>query len=387
MADLAPGVSLGETPGGTRLIVGAATSIAAFVAHIDAVAPRRLRTWRDFGEGEGASGSGAVSPFLAAAVYGWFENGGGECWIAGAGQGGPLAGYQAALEELNSMVTIVVTPDLWEGEDDGAVVAKAVARHCADTRRMALLHTLKEAEPAEVPGLLGLDEEEAQFTTVYYPWLNVRGVDEGEWVERAVPPAGHIAGIWARIDAERGVHRAPANTAVHGARSLQRNLTDGEQAQISEARVNCLRSFLSEGLLVWGARTLASEEEDWTYLNVRRLANYLYASIADGTRWSAFESNGEKLQATVRADVTAFLTAQWRTGALVGKTPQESFYVVCDETNNPGDGTAAGTLVIDVGFAAVRPAEFIRIQITQQVTEQQTRLRTPEYPEGYPRHG
>ncbi|MFG2715302.1 phage tail sheath family protein [Streptomyces goshikiensis] len=353
---------------GVRRLAGAATSIAVFIGHIEAEPPRRIRSWKEFSEGTGGSGSTAVSPYLADALHGWFANGGGACWIAGTGEGGPIEGYQAALEELDAEVAIVVTPDLWEAEGDGAVIAKMVARHCADARtRMALLHTAEEAEPAEVPALLGLDEEEAQFTAVYYPWLKVSGVDGGE--EKVVPPSGHVAGVWAQSDATRGVHKAPANTDVRGALSLQHNLTDAEQDPLSEAGVNSLRSFPDRGLFVWGARTLAPEG-DWKYLNVRRLANFLRASIADGTRWTVFEPNDEKLKAAVKASVTSFLKDQWRQGALVGKTPSEAFCVVCDESNNPGGGAAAGTLVIDVYFAAIRPAEFLHMQITQQLADQ-----------------
>ncbi|MCZ1000805.1 phage tail sheath subtilisin-like domain-containing protein [Streptomyces mirabilis] len=367
MADRPPGVRVTEVPSGVRLISGTAPSIAAFIGHIDAAAPRKIWSWKEFDEGAGGSGSGAVSPYLADAVCGWFENGGGPCWIAGTGQGGPLAGYQAALAALDSTLTIVVTPDLWEAQDDGAVIAKTVARHCADARnRMALLHTAQEAEPTEVPALLGLDEEEAQFTTVYYPWLNVHGVDGGG--EMAVPPSGHVAGVWARTDTGRGVHKAPANTAVLQATGLQRNLTDDEQADLNSVGVNCLRSFPGQGLLVWGARTLAVGG-DWTYLHIRRLANYLQSSIADSLRWVVFEPNDDNLRAAVHASVTTFLTRQWQAGALQGKSAAEAFYVVCDETNNTSDDIAAGVFVVDVGFAAIRPAEFIFMRITQQLAE------------------
>ncbi|MEV7003895.1 phage tail sheath subtilisin-like domain-containing protein [Streptomyces sp. NPDC093982] len=343
-----------------RVITDAATSIAAFIGHFDVASPRRVRSWSEFGNGVKGARSTAVSPYLADAMRGWFENGGGPCWIAGAGEGGPLAGYEAALAALDVEVTIVVTPDLWESQDDGAVIAKAVARHCVDARnRMALLHTKKDAEPAKVPALLGLDGEEAQFTTVYYPWLTV---NDGNGGEKAVPPSGHVAGVWARVDGERGVHKTPANTAVRGAAGLQHSLTDSEHGELNDAGVNALRVFPGQGVLVWGARTLASDTE-WKYLSVRRLANYLYASIVDGTSWASFESNGDELQAAVRAQVATFLTAQWRRGALQGARPAEAFFVICDDSNNPSD--SAGALSIDVGFAAVRPAEFVQLRITQ----------------------
>ncbi|GHB85318.1 hypothetical protein GCM10010347_65270 [Streptomyces cirratus] len=347
-----------------RLITGPATSIAAFIGHLHVESPRKVGSWTEFTEGVEDAGSAVVSPYLADAVYGWFANGGGPCWIAGAGEGGPFSGYEAALEALAPEVTIVVAPDLWETRDDGAVIAKAVAGHCvAAGNRMALLHTAQDAEPAKVPALLGLGPEEARFTTVYYPWLKVPG-DE----EKMAPPCGHVAGIWARTDAERGVHRAPANTGVRGALGLQRVLTDEEQGEINGVGVNCLRVFPGQGLVVWGARTLATDDE-WKYLSVRRLASFLRSAITDGTRWAAFEPVDEHLLSSVRASVTEFLMSQWRAGALPGKSPEEAFYVTCDETNNPASSTE-GTVVIDVGFAPVRPAEFTHLRVTQQAATQ-----------------
>lgn len=125
--------------------------------------------------------------------------------------------------------------------------------------------------------------------------------------------------------------------------------------------VNCLRAFPGQGTLIWGARTL-SQDSDWRYLHVRRLANHLTESISSETRWAAFERNDERLRATVRATVTSFLTSKWRTGALLGKTPEDSFHVICDDSNNPPE-TAQGSLSIHVGFAALRPAELISISI------------------------
>ncbi|MGW7461877.1 phage tail sheath subtilisin-like domain-containing protein [Streptomyces sp. NPDC054797] len=224
-----------------QTITGAATSVAAFIGRIGVESPRKVRSWSEFGKAVEGSASAATLSYLGDAVYGWFENGGGPCWIAGVGEGGSVSEYEAALAGLDAEVTIVVTPDLWESQGEGAVIAKAVARHCVDARnRMALLHTAQDAEPAKVPALLGLDDEEAQFTTVYYPWLKVA---DGNGGEKAAPPTGHVAGIWARTDAERGVHKAPANAGVRGVSGLQRTLTDAEQAEINEAGVNCLRAF------------------------------------------------------------------------------------------------------------------------------------------------
>ncbi|MFG2715124.1 phage tail sheath family protein [Streptomyces goshikiensis] len=372
MNDRAPGVSGNEPPSsGVGPLPASSTSIAALVGHLEAGEPRRITTWRQFDENtsmadegkQAAESGGARSPHLADAVSGWFANGGGACWIVGAGQGGSVTGYEAALASLDAEVHSVITPDLWEGGDDGAAIAKVLARHCAAApNRMAVLHTAKDADAAALPKLLGLNEEEAQHTTLYYPWLSVSGVSRGK--SRLIPPSGHVAGTWARTDAEHGVHKAPAHVALRGGTRPQRSLTAAEQGALNHMGVNCLRALPGQGTLIWGARTL-SQDRDWRYLKVRRLASHLTASISGETRWAAGERNDERLRATVRANVTSFLTRHWRAGALLGKTPEDSFHVICDESNNPPQ-TAQGNLSIEVGFAALRPAELISIVIVHQ---------------------
>ncbi|WP_406179397.1 phage tail sheath family protein [Streptomyces sp. NBC_01006] len=372
MNDHAPGVFGNESSScGVRPLSGSSTSIAAFVGHLEAGEPRRITTWKEFNEDastadedkRAAESGGARSPYLAATVSGWFANGGGACWIVGAGQDGSVAGYEVALACLDPEVNIVVAPDLWEGGDDGAAIARVLARHCtAAPNRMALLHTAKDADAAALPKLLGLNEEEAQHTTLYHPWLSVSDVSQGE--PRLIPPCGHVAGTWARTDAEHGVHTAPVHVALRGSTRLQRRLTAAEQGALNHMGVNCLRAFPGQGTLIWGARTL-SQDSDWRYLNVRRLAGHLTESISSETRWAACRRNDERLRAAVRAYVTSFLTSKWRTGALLGETPEDSFHVICDESNNPPE-TGQGSLSIHVGFAALRPAELISIVIVHQ---------------------
>lgn len=195
MNDRAPGVSSNDlSSSGVRPPSGSSTSIAALVGHLQAGEPRRITTWKEFDkdtpmadeEKRAAESGGARSPYLADAVSGWFANGGGTCWIVGAGQDGSIAGYEAALASLDPEVNIVITPDLWEGGDDGAMIARVIARHCAAApTRMALLHTAKDADAAALPKRLGLNEEEAQYTTVYHPWLSVSGTSRGDPADTA----------------------------------------------------------------------------------------------------------------------------------------------------------------------------------------------------------
>ncbi|MER6847044.1 phage tail sheath subtilisin-like domain-containing protein [Streptomyces flaveolus] len=351
-----------------QMIKGAGTATAAFVAPLqggDFAQPRRVGSWRQFTE-QGAEDGGAN---LAEAVYGFFANGGSACYVVGTAGDGPGA-CTAALHALEDVpeVNIVVLAELWRSEADAPAIAKAAAGHCVRAgNRMALLHTKQDASASDavkVPALFGLDEEEAAFTTVYYPWVKVPGV---KGAERVAPPSGHVAGVWARTDAERGVHKAPANQVVRGAVHLTTALTDKDQAPLNEAGVNCLRAFPGQGLLVWGARTLSTHCE-WRYLNVRRLVNFLTESVRTSTAWACFEPNDDSLRASLRAAVTSFLTDQWRQGALLGRTPDEAFYVICDESNNPPQ-SAAGKITLIFAVAPMRPAEFVTVTIEHDIAQ------------------
>jgi phage tail sheath protein FI len=173
-----------------------------------------------------------------------------------------------------------------------------------------------------------------------------------------------MAGIWARSDNTRGVHKAPANEVVLGAVGLAYGTTKGEQDTLNPIGVNCIRAFPGRGIRVWGARTLSSNPS-WRYLNVRRLFNFVEKSIELGTQWVVFEPNDYDLWARVNRDVTAFLKTVWVSGALFGRTPDEAFYVKCDEELNPPESRDLGRLIIEIGMCPVKPAEFVIFRISQ----------------------
>ena len=189
-----------------------------------------------------------------------------------------------------------------------------------------------------------------------------------------VPPSGHMAGIWARTDATRGVHKAPANEPVRGALNVTYRVTDEEQGDLNTKGVNCIRFFPQEGILVWGARTLDAPSGQWKYLNVRRLFNMIEESILQSTRWVVFEPNDISLWKAIRRDVKAFLTLVWRDGALMGASPEEAFFVKCDRETNTDEDINLGRVVTLIGIAPVKPAEFIVFKIGQGLggTEVQT---------------
>jgi uncharacterized protein len=268
-------------------------------------------------------------------------------------------------------VTMLCVPDLTAALEAGMVdregfkaVQLAMIAHCelmAD--RVAILDPPPGLRAQEIKDWrvneAGFD---SKYATMYWPQLKVMDPKSGKAV--FVPPSGHIAGVWARNDETRGVHKAPANEVVRGAISLELNITKGEHDTLNPVAVNCIRSFPGQGIRVWGARTLSSDPE-WRYLNVRRLFNYVEESILSGTNWVVFEPNDYKLWDAVRRTVTMFLRRVWREGALFGRTPQEAFFVKCDEENNPPENRDAGILTVEIGIAPVKPAEFVVFRISQ----------------------
>jgi uncharacterized protein len=268
-------------------------------------------------------------------------------------------------------ITMVSCPDLMSAYQRGTLNAEAVKTvqlamiaHCELMGdRMAILDPL--------PGLTGQQVKDwrmdvagydSKYAVLYYPWIKV--FDAAIGTNRFVPPSGHIAGVWARNDATRGVHKAPANEVIRGAVEPQMQLTRVEQESLNPIGVNCIRAFAGRGVRVWGARTLASDAA-WRYVNVRRLFNYLEESILGGTQWVVFEPNDRALWARIRRTISAFLVNEWRRGALFGVTPEEAFYVKCDDETNPSESIDAGLVVCEIGVAPVKPAEFVVFRLAQ----------------------
>jgi uncharacterized protein len=275
-----------------------------------------------------------------------------------------------ALEAIDD-VTMLVMPDLMSippGEKLNLDLVKAVQTamlaHCENMGdRVAILDAPPNATPQEIKewrmNIAGYD---SSYATLYYPWIQVDDPILNQPV--FVPPSGHVAGVWARSDNTRGVHKAPANEVVLGATGLAYNMTKGEQDTLNPNGINCIRSFPGRGIRIWGARTLSSNPS-WRYINVRRLFNYVEKSIENGTQWVVFEPNDMMLWARVRRDVGAFLSTVWTDGALFGASPSQAFYVKCDSELNPPESRDLGRLIIEIGMAPVKPAEFVIFRISQ----------------------
>ncbi|MFF5155153.1 phage tail sheath family protein [Streptomyces sp. NPDC000348] len=268
-------------------------------------------------------------------------------------------------------ITMVAVPDLMGAYQRGDIDAEgvrtvqlAVISHCEQMGdRVAVLDAPPGMSAQQVRTWRN-DEAgyDSRYATLYYPWVRV--FDPALGRNTTVPPSGHVAGVWARSDAERGVHKAPANEVIRGAVDLELRLSKGEQDLLNPIGVNCIRAFPGRGIRIWGARTLSSDPA-WRYLNVRRLFNYLEESILLGTQWVVFEPNDDRLWSSIRRNVTAFLQEEWRRGALFGRTAAEAFYVKCDRDNNPQESIDQGRVVCEIGVAPVKPAEFVVFRLAQ----------------------
>jgi phage tail sheath protein FI len=274
------------------------------------------------------------------------------------------------LEALED-VTMLVVPDLMSAYQRGAIdddglkaIQLAMIAHCElMSDRVAILDAPPGLNAQQLKDWrMDFAGYDSKYATLYWPWIKV--MDPATGTPTMMPPSGAVAGIWARNDDTRGVHKAPANEIVRGAIALELNLTKGEHDTLNPVGVNCIRSFPGQGIRIWGARTLSSDPE-WRYLNVRRLFNYIEKSILLGTNWVVFEPNDQALWDRVRRTIVMFLRRVWQSGALFGRTPAEAFFVKCDEENNPPENRDAGILTVEIGIAPVKPAEFVVFRLSQ----------------------
>lgn len=281
-----------------------------------------------------------------------------------------LQGLEAVEE-----ITMVCVPDVMAGymagqltREDVKAVQLAVIAHCEKMKdRFAILDCLPDLTAQQVNDWrMNEAGYDSKFAAVYYPWVWVANplAEQGGASSVKIPPSGYIAGMYARVDGERGVHKAPANEILRGVLKLELNVSKGEQDILNPNGVNCIRSFPGRGIRVWGARTLSSDAS-WRYINVRRLFSNIEESVYDGTQWVVFEPNDRDLWARVKRTISAYLTTVWRSGALFGSTADEAFYVKCDDELNPPEVRDAGMLVVEVGISPVKPAEFVIFRFSQ----------------------
>ncbi|HSD58553.1 MAG TPA: phage tail sheath C-terminal domain-containing protein [Methanotrichaceae archaeon] len=248
-------------------------------------------------------------------------------------------------------------------EDDPilqSALTDSVISHCELMKdRFAILQTSQKAT-SDVNAIMPC--KDSKYAALYHPWVQI--LDPITNLPSYIPPCGHMAGIYARIDGDRGVHKAPANVNINGAIGLKFDIKKGEQDILNPRGVNCIRAFQGQGIKVWGARTI-SRDPLWKYINVRRLFIFLEKSIEQGTQWVVFEPNNEALWSRVKQTISQFLTTAWRSGALMGATEEEAFFVKCDRTTMTQDDIDNDRLIVVVGVAPVKPAEFVIFRIAQ----------------------
>ncbi|MDQ1734869.1 MAG: uncharacterized protein QOH56_1120 [Pseudonocardiales bacterium] len=296
--------------------------------------------------------------------------------------GRKFAGSESARNGINGLavadeVTMVVVPDLITAatKADGSIdlnlwkaVQTALISHCEQNgNRMAVLDAPPGMNTQQIKEWRSeVAMYDSAFAALYYPWIKVEnpiGVNGNS--EVFIPPSGHVAGVWARTDESRGVWKAPANDTIRGVLDIERGITQNEQGLLNPIGINCIRPFGTRGIRIWGARTLASDS-DWRYINVRRLFNMIESTILEGTQWAVFEPNDTALWEGVKRTLDGFLRGLWSAGALFGATADQAFYVKCDAETNPPQSIDEGKLVVEVGIAPVKPAEFVIFRISQQ---------------------
>ncbi len=231
---------------------------------------------------------------------------------------------------------------------------------------------LSNSGPADSAGTSLVNPNDIN-SAFYFPWVSAPDPAAG-FRPALFPPCGFVAGIYASTDASRGVWKAPAgiDASLTGALGLQYVLTDMQNGLLNQLGINCLRQFPNFGTVVWGARTIAGSDaigSQWKYVPVRRLALFIESSLYAGTQWAVFEPNSEPLWGQVRLSIGTFMQGLFLQGAFAGTTPQQAYFVKCDDENNTDATTALGILNVTVGFAPLYPAEFVVIQIQQMMSQ------------------
>jgi hypothetical protein len=320
---------------------------------------------------------------FVAGVNGFYDNGGGKCYVYLMGvqnlecsirenQADKLGLY--AFDDIDDMALHVATGLSFDQQ-------REMLEHCETRKdRFAILDG-----PMISAGDMAIQASNKGYGALYVPWVKVtkpswyageqaatirgplrRKLMKATKNELYVPPSGHVAGLFARVDTERGVHKAPANEVLMGITGLTQNINRIEQGQYNDRGINVIRIFKDRGIRVWGARTLATKSDpSWKYINVRRLFIMIEQSIMQGMQWAVFEPNDKFLWSKLTRDVRAYLMRVWRSGALFGNTPEEAFYVKCDGETNPRYLIDAGQVNVQVGICPVKPAEFVVFAIGQ----------------------
>ncbi|MBN1616867.1 MAG: phage tail sheath family protein [Spirochaetales bacterium] len=390
-----PGVYVEEIESGSKPIEAGSTNIAGFlgIAEKGPVNEATLVTnWTQYTKLFGGMHSNG---WLGHAVYQFFQNGGTKAYInnlaeapanasATTSESDDEAKKPVEIKNPDNIAKLIIGVDEGVGKKTGlylfdtlpdiALVSApgvtdpaaqdAILSHCEKNRfRFAVLDSPETLEK-------GIDTmpmpRDSMMGAYYFPWIKMYDVVADQNVY--APPSGGMCGIYSRVDGTRGVHKAPANEIFRTAIGLKYSLTDAEQELLNPKGINCIREFPGRGIRAWGARTISSNPE-WRYINVRRLFCMVEQAIQNGTNWVVFEPNTRDLWKKITRNITSFLLNTWKSGALFGDTPEEAFYVRCDDELNPPESIDAGYVVIELGLAPAKPAEFVVFRVSQKTLD------------------
>lgn len=365
-----PGVYLEEQSSGSHAINGVPTSVAVFIGATrrgPVNHPARILNFSEFAR---RFGELSVALETGYAVHQYFLNGGTQAWVVRVAKNPDLPRLRAGLRSLDAvdLFNLLVLP----GVTTPAAVALA-ADYCRKRRAFLIADAPASAKTPEQmeQAAQSLTFDSRNHAAIYYPWIRIADpLDNNQ--PRLSPPSGTVAGLIARTDATSGVWKAPAGTEakLKGVAALERKLTDAENGWLNSLGVNCLRSFPVHGCVAWGARTLAGADQnasEFKYIPVRRITSFIEESVSRGIQWAVVEPNGEPLWAQLRGNISMFLHGLFREGAFQGTSPRDAYFVKCDRETMTAADVAAGVVNVIVGFAPLKPAEFVVIKIQQLV--------------------
>ncbi|PYJ09547.1 MAG: phage tail sheath family protein [Verrucomicrobia bacterium] len=365
-----PGVYVEEQFPAGHTIPGVPTSVTAFIGPTRKGPLNRPFEVGSFSQFEQRFGVLSDALETGHAVRQYFLNGGREAWVVRVAKNPIVSRFRMGLKSLDAVkiINLLVLPGLTSPQ----LVALA-AGYCQTRRAFLLLDGPASARtPEQMEQFVrNLAFDARSHAAIYYPWILVAN-PLAPSSPRMSPPSGTIAGMIARVDTNRGVWKAPAGTeaTLNGVTGLERNLTDTEIGRLNPRGVNCLRSLPVQGCVAWGARTLAGDDlsaAEFKYIPVRRTALFIEESVAQGIQWAVFEPNAELTWARLRASVTVFMDALFRQGALAGTKSKEAYFVKCGRDTTTTADINAGIVNVVVGFAPLKPAEFVVIRLRQSV--------------------
>lgn len=380
-----PGINIKEIPDGSKSIVRAATSVTAFVGKATKGPVGKAKLVKNFDDYKRIYGKiDSEDDAMGLSVQAFFRNGGKSayiCRLVGKSFGAPsvsdfTAFYDNILRKIRDVSIILLPGECWNKDGTGNPIISATLTHCEMMKnRIVIIDPPPDLELNQKITVKRLALPSSSFSVLYYPWLKITNpfykakTNPNSAKTLLIAPSSFAAGIWARFDGTRGVWKAPAGieASLVGAASPKYKIGKSENDQNNLLGVNCIRYFSRVGLVVWGARTLATEPE-WRYIPVRRTAIMIEQSIYEGTKWVVFEPNDNNLWSALRSNISSFMYGLFCEGALQGTKAADAYFVRCglNDTMTQED-IDAGQVIVIVGLALLKPTEFVIVRIQQTV--------------------